>query len=315
MAEILDMDAARQAAQKVNDYNDQKAQERANIFGEVMKEIEAINPALGGFDELSAMLALPEEHFAMIGPVFLQELEKSFNNPNDRLMMAQAMNATGMRAEDAREQYQAIIDEIENQMTMISRQKRDFLKQLLGLTFNAISETEGIAKKVIQVPIELCHPDARIPEYANTDDSGMDVFALNDITIAPGETVLVKTGLKVAIPKGYELQVRPKSGRALKTKMRVANTPGTIDAGYRDEIGVIIDNIDPPIKEITYHMGEDGLVIDSIVHGAAWTIGKGEKFAQLVLCEVPKASFYQVESVGAIENDGRNGGFGSTGVK
>lgn len=315
MAEILDMDAARQAAQKVNDYNDQKAQERANIFEEVMKEIEAINPALGGFDELSAMLALPEEHFAMIGPVFLQELEKSFNNPNDRLMMAQAMNATGMRAEDAREQYQAIVDEIDNQMTMVSRQKRDFLKQLLGLTFNAISETEGIAKKVIQVPIELCHPDARIPEYANTDDSGMDVFALDDITIAPGETVLVKTGLKVAIPKGYELQVRPKSGRALKTKMRVANTPGTIDAGYRDEIGVIIDNIDPPIKEITYHMGEDGLVIDSIVHGAAWTIGKGEKFAQLVLCEVPKAAFYQVESVGAIENDGRNGGFGSTGVK
>lgn len=315
MAEILDMDAARQAAQKVNDYNDQKAQERANIFEEVMKEIEAINPALGGFDELSAMLALPEEHFAMIGPVFLQELEKSFNNPNDRLMMAQAMNATGMRAEDAREQYQAIVDEIDNQMTMVSRQKRDFLKQLLGLTFNAISETEGIAKKVIQVPIELCHPDARIPEYANTDDSGMDVFALDDVTIAPGETVLVKTGLKVAIPKGYELQVRPKSGRALKTKMRVANTPGTIDAGYRDEIGVIIDNIDPPIKEITYHMGEDGLVIDSIVYGAAWTIGKGEKFAQLVLCEVPKASFYQVENVGAIENDGRNGGFGSTGVK
>lgn len=315
MAEILDMGAARQAAQKVNDYNDQKAQERANIFEEVMKEIEAINPALGGFDELSAMLALPEEHFAMIGPVFLQELEKSFNNPNDRLMMAQAMNATGMRAEDAREQYQAIVDEIDNQMTMVSRQKRDFLKQLLGLTFNAISETEGIAKKVIQVPIELCHPDARIPEYANTDDSGMDVFALDDVTIAPGETVLVKTGLKVAIPKGYELQVRPKSGRALKTKMRVANTPGTIDAGYRDEIGVIIDNIDPPIKEITYHMGEDGLVIDSIVYGAAWTIGKGEKFAQLVLCEVPKASFYQVENVGAIENDGRNGGFGSTGVK
>lgn len=315
MAKILDMDAARQAAQKVNDYNDQKAQERANIFEEVMKEIEAINPVLGGFDELSAMLALPEEHFAMIGPVFLQELEKSFNNPNDRLMMAQAMNATGMRAEDAREQYQAIVDEIDNQMTMVSRQKRDFLKQLLGLTFNAISETEGIAKKVIQVPIELCHPDARIPEYANTDDSGMDVFALDDVTIAPGETVLVKTGLKVAIPKGYELQVRPKSGRALKTKMRVANTPGTIDAGYRDEIGVIIDNIDPPIKEITYHMGEDGLVIDSIVHGAAWTIGKGEKFAQLVLCEVPKASFYQVENVGAIENDGRNGGFGSTGVK
>jgi dUTP pyrophosphatase len=140
----------------------------------------------------------------------------------------------------------------------------------------------------------------------------MDVFALEDITIAPGETKLVPTGIKVAIPAGYELQVRPKSGRCLKTKLRVANTPGTIDAGYRDEIGVIIDNIEPFIKSAD--IDENGRLYN-VEFGSSYTIGAGEKFAQLVLCEVPKAAFYQVESVGAIENDGRAGGFGSSGLK
>jgi dUTP pyrophosphatase len=151
-----------------------------------------------------------------------------------------------------------------------------------------------------------------MPEYAHLTDSGMDVFALEDITIAPGETKLVPTGIKVAIPAGYELQVRPKSGRCLKTKLRVANTPGTIDAGYRDEIGVIIDNIEPFIKYAD--IDENGRLYN-VEFGSSYTIGKGEKFAQLVLCEVPKAIFYQVEHVSDITNDGRSGGFGSTGVK
>jgi dUTP pyrophosphatase len=140
----------------------------------------------------------------------------------------------------------------------------------------------------------------------------MDVYALEDITIAPGETKLVPIGIKVAIPAGYELQVRPKSGRCLKTKLRIANTPGTIDAGYRDEIAVIIDNIEPFIKSA--EMGEGG-VLYNVEFGSSHTIGKGEKFAQLVLAEVPKAIFYQVEKVADIANDGRNGGFGSSGLK
>ena len=150
-----------------------------------------------------------------------------------------------------------------------------------------------------------------MPTYAHLTDSGLDIYATEDITIAPGETVLVPTGFKVALPFGYELQVRPKSGRCLKTKLRVANTPGTIDAGYRDEIGVIIDNIEPYIKSAK--IDENGRLYD-VEFGSSYTIGKGEKFAQLVLCEVPKAVFYEVESVAGIGED-RQGGFGSTGVK
>jgi dUTP pyrophosphatase len=227
--------------------------------------------------------------------------------------MVQSMNLAGLKAENVREQYEQIYDEIDKQMgEYLSNQKRDFLKQMLAITYNALAEAEGVAKKNILIPIEYCRTEAKMPAYAHLTDSGMDVFALDDITIAPGETKLISTGIKVAIPAGYELQVRPKSGRCLKTKLRVANTPGTIDAGYRDEIGVIIDNIEPFIKSA--EMDENGRLYN-VEFGSSYTIGKGEKFAQLVLMEVPKAVFYQVENVSEVANDGRNGGFGSTGVK
>jgi dUTP pyrophosphatase len=259
------------------------------------------------------MLALPEEQFTILAPVFLAELEKGLHNINDQMVMVQSMNMLGMKAENVREQYEQIYQEIDTQMgDLLSNNKRSFLKQMLGMTYNALAEAEGVAKKTILIPIEFCREGAKMPEYAHLTDSGMDVFALEDITIAPGETKLVPTGIKVAIPAGYELQVRPKSGRCLKTKLRVANTPGTIDAGYRDEIGVIIDNIEPFIKSAD--IDENGRLYN-VEFGSSYTIGKGEKFAQLVLCEVPKAAFYQVENVGEVANDGRKGGFGSSGLK
>jgi dUTP pyrophosphatase len=156
--------------------------------------------------------------------------------------------------------------------------------------------------------------DALPLEYKHKGDSGMDVYALDDYIIAPGETKLIPTGIKMAIPLGYEIQVRPKSGRALKTKLRVANTPGTVDAGYRDEICVIIESVEPPIRDLTYHFEEDGSIkIDSILHGQNYYINKGEKFAQLVLVEVAKASLQAIDSIASI-GENRGGGFGSTGL-
>ena len=110
--------------------------------------------------------------------------------------------------------------------------------------------------------------------------------------------------------------MRPKSGRCANSKLRVANTPGTIDAGYRDEIGIIIENVEAPIQEIQYEKApiENLLIIRSILHGKSYTISAGEKIAQLVLAEVPKATFYEVENVREIGED-RQGGFGSTGLK
>ena len=220
------------------------------------------------------------------------------------------MNANGVKAEDLIGEFMTIVEEIDN--TTLPVIKRDFLKEVMGTIINAVNDTEGIAKRYVPVAIELCHENAKIPQYAHISDSGADVYALEDITVHPGETVLVPTGIKVALPPGFEIQVRPKSGRALKTKLRVANTPGTIDAGYRDEVKVIIENVDPPIKDIT--IDEDGKVT-SILYGSDFTIGKGEKFAQLVLSEVPKASFFRVMNILEVDGDNRLGGFGSTGLK
>jgi dUTP pyrophosphatase len=301
------------AAKKVIEAQRAETEARRFEFEKFMNVLQEANPELGGFDELGAMLALPEEQFTILAPVFLAELEKGLHNINDQMVMVQSMNMLGMKAENVREQYEQIYQEIDTQMgDLLSNNKRSFLKQMLGMTYNALAEAEGVAKKTILIPLEYCHDNAKMPTYAHLTDSGMDVYALEDITIAPGETKLVPTGIKVAIPAGYELQVRPKSGRCLKTKLRVANTPGTIDAGYRDEICVIIDNIEPFIKSA--QMDEAGRLYN-VEFGSSYTIGKGEKFAQLVLCEVPKAVFYQVESVSAIENDGRAGGFGSSGLK
>lgn len=310
---ITNPQQAEEAAKRVAESQRQQSEERRFEFQKYMKALQEVSPEMGGFDELATMLTLPEEHFAVLAPSFLAELERSLHNVNDQMILVQSMNIAGLKAENVREQYEAIYAEIDEQMgDILSHQKRDFLKRMLSITYNALAEADGVAKKTILIPIEYCREGAKMPAYAHLTDSGMDVFATEDITIIPGETKLIPLGIKVAIPAGYELQVRPKSGRCLKTKLRVANTPGTIDAGYRDEVGVIIDNIEPFIKSA--EMREDGSLYN-VEFGSSYTIGAGEKFAQLVLCEVPKAAFFEVEAVSAIENDGRAGGFGSTGVK
>ena len=281
-----------------------------NLFNDIMGTEE--DKSFG--DALTSLFNMDDEKFALISPGILQSFQQSVNNPNDKLGLVQALNANGATAEDLVASFNTISDAIDS-IEEISQIKRDFLKSLLAALTNAVNETEGIAKRFVQIPVELCHTDAKIPQYANTSDSGMDVYALDDYTIAPGETKLIPTGIKLALPPGYEIQVRPKSGRALKTKLRIANTPGTVDAGYRDEIKVIVENIEPPIKDIEYDFDDNGTpIIKSILHGAAYTIGKGEKFCQLVLMEVPKAALYRVEQVGEI-GENRGGGFGSTGLK
>lgn len=282
-----------------------------NALGDVLGE----NADFNMMDSISAMLAMPEEQFRLLAPGILQSYKQSLNNPNDKIALVHALNASGGKAEDVTEGFMVLIEAIDKTEN-ISRQKRDFLKEMIATICNAIVDTEGIAKKTISIPIELCHEKAKIPQYANISDSGLDLYALEDITVGPGETKLVATGIKVALPPGYELQVRPKSGRALKTKLRVANTPGTIDAGYRDEIKVIIENIESPIKDIKYEFDEvtHRPIITSIEHGSSFFIGEGEKFAQLVLMEVPKVAFYRVENVGEI-GENRGGGFGSSGLK
>lgn len=128
-----------------------------------------------------------------------------------------------------------------------------------------------------------------LPAYATEGAAGMDVVAAEDVTLAPGARHAVATGLSVAIPHGYEIQVRPRSGLALKHGISVPNTPGTIDSDYRGEVKVILIN-----------------------HGAEpFPIQRGDRVAQLVLAPVTRATWQEVAELD--ETARGAGGFGSTG--
>lgn len=289
-------------------------EEKQLNLGEMLDSLSELNSEQFSLEAFASVLALPDEEFKTLSGIILDELNKSLNNPNDRLLLAQSFNAQGITSDEVIANFKELAIQIDSiKDDVLPQAKRDFVKQIVGSMVNAIAETEGISKRIIQIPIELCHPNAKIPAYAKPGDAGMDIYALEDFEVAPGERKIIKTGLKVAIPRGYELQVRPRSGTSVKTALRVANTPGTIDSGYRDEIGVIIENIEPKIKDIGYDFDDNGnIIIKSILHGSVFNVGKGERFAQLVLNEVPSAAFYPVESVAQI-GENRGGGFGSTG--
>ena len=290
-------------------------------IAEISETLETLlsedNENIGLFKEFLTLISMDDENFKLLAPGVLQSYQQVVNNPNDKLALVQTLNASGIKAEDLIEAFASINDEIDK-VEDLSEPKKDFLRQMIATIINSVQETEGIAKRIIEIPIELCHPEAKIPQYAHIDDSGLDVYALDDYTIAPGKTMLIPTGFKVALPPGYELQVRPKSGLSLKTKLRICNTPGTIDAGYRDEVGIIVENVEPPIRAINvtnWDIDDSNPYIkfSDVEFGQSYTIGKGQKFAQLVLSEVPKAAFYRVDTVEEI-GENRNGGFGSTGL-
>jgi dUTP pyrophosphatase len=134
------------------------------------------------------------------------------------------------------------------------------------------------------------HPDAVLPSYAHESDAGMDVRSVEDIEIPAGGRALVHTGLIMILPPNYEAQVRPRSGLALKNGVTVLNTPGTIDAGYRGEVGVILANF--------------GM--------ETFKISKGDKVAQIVIAPVTRADIVETDIVDV--TDRGEGGFGSTGI-
>ena len=143
----------------------------------------------------------------------------------------------------------------------------------------------------VRALIKKIYPDVQIPEYKTSGSSGLDLEAYieEDITLGPNETKLIPTGISVAVPNDFEIQIRPRSGLALKNNITVLNTPGTIDADYRGEIKIILINL-----------GKSEFVIK-----------KGDRIAQMVICPIVKIEFENVANLP--ETVRGSGGFGSTG--
>lgn len=148
------------------------------------------------------------------------------------------------------------------------------------------------ATGTVEVLVRRVDPSAAVPGYAHPGDAGADLSTTVDVDLAPGERALVPTGMAMALPDGYAAFVHPRSGLAARLGVGMVNTPGTIDAGYRGEVKVLLINLDPAVP----------------VHLAA-----GDRIAQLVVQRVERAVFSEVEELPGSVRD--TGGFGSTGVR
>ncbi|KAA6446674.1 dUTP diphosphatase [Bacillus swezeyi] len=183
----------------------------------------------------------------------------------------------------------------------------------------------------MNVKIKRLSPDAQIPQYTHGSAACFYLVAAEEVIIEPGETALVKTGLAFEIPEGYEMQIRPRSGITMKTKLRVQL--GTVDAGYRGEVGVIVDNIaqkehkvDPfsvnyTVRTDTCYRTVGGVLLDTLdgtPENYRWTpigtclIHKGDRIAKAVIKPIEQAVFTEVVKLG--DSDRGEGGFRSSGV-
>jgi len=141
----------------------------------------------------------------------------------------------------------------------------------------------------MKIKIKRLKENAIPPKYAHEGDAGMDLFSCEDCILRSSERILVSTGIAVAIPYGYELQIRPRSGFALKNGISIVNSPGTVDSGYRGELGVILIN----------HGQED------------FSVKAGDKIAQMILNKIEIAEIEESEELGITERG--EDGYGSTG--
>lgn len=147
------------------------------------------------------------------------------------------------------------------------------------------------APNQLDVLVTKLDNDAIVPTYAKPGDAGADLYSISDLVLPPGERSLVRTGIAIALPNGYVGLVHPRSGLGLKNGISVINTPGTIDAGYRGEIGVVLINHD--------------------LH-ESFQVKKGDRIAQLVIQKVENAQFKMVDQLPDSERS--TGGYGSTGA-
>lgn len=246
---------------------------------------ESVFQLFDGLDKMpeEAFIHSKDEILGMIGPIL--------SDPGYRSALAAEFN------EDP-EKFKNNVTSLVQRVKIAEsypENKRNIMTQLLNQMISDCNDTItcGGYFQEVEVKVLRLDSDVVLPTYGHPGDAGMDVRANEDATLQPFGRKVIKTGLQVIIPGGYEIQVRPRSGLALKQGLTVANTPGTIDAPYRKEIGVIAINLSNEAVEIH----------------------KGDRIAQLVLNKVPHIVWNEVdESTYERFSTERGEGFGSSGV-
>ena len=257
-----------------------------------IREILSQSSALGNdIEQVLEFLDRPDEEFDAIYPAFKKKFSEILNSPEmKKNLLSQVKGRAIEDIESERESFQELIEVFKSEDSL-SKNKKDFL--VFAITAIGESVFGFIENPREKIPVKICkiNDSAMLPVYAHNTDAGADVFANETLLIEGNSTAVIKTGLKVIIPTGYEIQIRPRSGMSLNTPLRIANAPGTIDSSFRGEIGIIVHNTsNEPIE-----------------------IKTGMKIAQMVIAETPMILW---EEVSEVEDDTErgSGGFGSTGV-
>lgn len=239
-------------------------------------------------DQFIEIMEMPDEKFDIIANEFITQINAIYDKAETRNEIINQMKmAPPIELENEKIGVEQRIKDIQEDNTL-SENKKKVLITMLNRSLEVIESIVNIPREMVDIKIKKLHEDAIIPTYAHTSDAGADIYAIEDIDIPPHKTVIVKTGIAVSIPNNYEIQIRPRSGLSSKTNLRIANAPGTIDAGYTGEVGIIMDNT----GNLTVH------------------IKKGDKIAQMVPMPVPMINWIEVDELESTDR-GTNG-YGSS---
>lgn len=273
-------------------------------------EFNNILSSLGDLTDLAKIIMLSDENFKAFSPYLYAGVDQWVDRCSHSKEAYEQAFPTGLPQEE--EISLAIQTLKENLSDEFSQEKTDFLTYIVLATGRVERDFLDDKQVAIQIFIETENEEIKIPFYAREGDAGMDVYSPADYSIDPGKNIMIPLGFKIAIPQGYAMLVLPRSGNSLKTKLRISNSPGLIDSGYRNTVGILVDNIEPPIKAIDSEYDENGkLTINSIEYGSSLEIPKGMKIAQLMLIKIPKVNYRKINDIMSIKGD-RGGGFGHT---
>ena len=253
-----------------------------------------LQPIINAFENI---LNIPDESFT-------EEVTNSINNNLESLFsVTRSGLVEQLRASFKKVDGQVTKNELQEIVTILKNEIDDYLdsltitnqnkKKVINYVANYFYEMLDEASEIDRITIgfNLIHSNARIPTYAHITDVGADIYLPEDITVPPNARgFMVHTGLKMVIPDGWEIQIRPRSGMSAKTPLRVSNCIGTIDPDYRGEVCVLFDNLSDEPYEIK----------------------AGERIAQMILEKNYRADFKQVDTVEPTTDRGE-GGFGSSG--
>lgn len=255
--------------------------------------LDKISTFFGGGENLDAfvsLLEIPDEQFDKIYPELKEKLNTIFNQKSFQKQILQILEDQPI--EDFDKEKKAIadfVDEIKADDS-ISDNKKELVISVIEDIILSVYNLYINPRERIQVKIVLEDENAKLPTYAHDSDAGADVYSVDTITIDPGKTCLVSTGIRTEVPLGYEIQLRPRSGMSAKTPMRIANSPATIDANFRGVIKVIMHN----------------------TGNEPYTINIGDRIAQMVIMPVPMIEWSEVDEL--TSSDRGENGYGSTGI-